>query len=180
MSRYEVEHFGAASVGEVRPLPRTGPPVRVYNVPVPLTPLVGREAELAEIERHLGEPSCRLLTLVGPGGVGKTHLALEAMRAQAGWFADGVFFVGSAPLGLPGDLVTAIAQAIGLTFYEGQEPEQQLVAYLRGKEVLLLLDCLERPEADHRKVAELVTRMLGTAAGLKILATSPAPAECGG
>jgi DNA-binding SARP family transcriptional activator/predicted ATPase len=164
--------FRGGSVGEVTPPPRPGPPVRVYNVPVPLTPLVGREAELAEIERHLGEPSCRLLTLVGPGGVGKTHLALEAMRAQAGWFADGVFFVASAPLELPGDLVTAIAQAIGLTFYEGQEPRQQLLEYLRGKEMLLLLDCLERPEADHREVAELVARMLGTAAGLKILATS--------
>jgi len=168
--------FPRSATGEAHPPPHSTAPLRVHNVPVPLTPLVGREAELAEIEHYLGDPACRLLTLVGCGGVGKTHLALEATRPLASRYADGVFFVAAAPLRVPGELVPAVAQAVGLAFHEGESPRQQLLGALRGKEALLLLDSFEHllacPEADRKNGLDLLTATLETAPGLRILVTS--------
>ena len=69
-----------------------------HNLPVQLTTFVGRETELLEISEQLTSPECRLLTLVGPGGIGKTRLALAAAEAQRGNFADGIYFVPLQPL----------------------------------------------------------------------------------
>jgi predicted ATPase/DNA-binding SARP family transcriptional activator len=125
-----------------------------HNLPAQLTPLVGRETALAQIEAHLRDPVCRLLTLVGPGGIGKTRLALDAAWTQVDAFAHGVFFVSLASLGAVASVVPAVARAIGFAFHGQGEPRQQLLDYLWQKDMLLILDNFEhllvRPElAQH-------------------------------
>ena len=71
----------------------------VHNLPSQLTPLIGREDELAQIADYLADPNCRLLTLLGPGGIGKTRLALQAAADQVEQFVDGVYFVPLTPIG---------------------------------------------------------------------------------
>jgi predicted ATPase/DNA-binding SARP family transcriptional activator len=160
---------------ETRSLPEAG------FLPAPLTPFIGRERELAQIEDWLADPSCRLLTLVGPGGCGKTHLALEAARAQSYAFQHGVFWVSLASVPSPEGIVPAVAQALGLTFYPGEEPHRQLLAYLRPREVLLVLDNCEHlcgehlpagPEGEPGDGAGLLVQLLDAAPRLCILATS--------
>jgi len=169
-------------------------PARKHNLPVHLTPFVGREVALAEIRDRLQDPACRLLTLVGPGGSGKTRLALEAAAAQVDHFAHGVFFVSLAPLDSAEAIVPTVAGALGFSFYEGVEPRQQLLDYLRQKCMLLIMDnfehllaCTERrPEPcgepveplvegpRRRDGVGLVTDLLKTAPQVKILVTSRA------
>jgi hypothetical protein len=114
-----------------------------HNLPVQTTPFVGRQAVLEEINRLLKDPACRLLTLVGPGGSGKTRLALEAGAAQLERYAHGVYFVSLAPLNSAESIVPTVADALGFTFYAGPEPQQQLLNYLRGKTMLLVMDNYE-------------------------------------
>jgi predicted ATPase len=167
---------------------------KLGNLPVPLTPFVGREAELAEIEAHLRDPGCRLLTLVGPGGSGKTCLAREAAAAQADNYPHGAFFVPLAPLDSVEGILPTVAEALGFRFYEESEPRQQLLDYLRQKHMLLILDNFEhllacpeqrlaRPGRRAGQVVEgpgrgdgvgLVTDILQTAPDVKVLATSRA------
>lgn len=111
-----------------------------HNLPVQLIPFVGCEALLAEIAGLLQDPACRLLTLVGPGGSGKTRLALEAAakllptgiepddvlsETQSEDFEHGVFFVSLAPLDAADLIVPTVAQSLGFTFEGGVEPRQQ-------------------------------------------------------
>jgi predicted ATPase/DNA-binding SARP family transcriptional activator len=122
-----------------------------HNLPPQPTPFVGRVAELAEIAARLYDPACRLLTLLGPGGAGKTRLAVESAHQVVDGqqdripFPDGVFFVPLAPVGAARYLVPALADALGFSFSrrEGVEPEAQLVNYLRSKQALLILDNFE-------------------------------------
>ena len=88
-------------------------PDKVHNLPASLTPFVGREAYLTEIADRLQDPGCRLLSLVGPGGIGKTRLAVEAAREQLDRFEHGVFFVSLAPVGSVEAMVPTVAQALG-------------------------------------------------------------------
>jgi len=154
--------------------PDTLAPVPRKNFPSRLTPFVGREAELAEIARLLQDPDCRLLTLVGPGGVGKTRLALEAMARQADLcpapYAHGVCFVPLASVRAAEFVVPTIAGALGFSFYarEGADGRQQLLDYLRQKHMLLLLDNLEHLLDD----VGLVSDILDQAAGVQLLVTS--------
>jgi DNA-binding SARP family transcriptional activator/predicted ATPase len=155
-------------------------PAAVRNLPASLTPLVGRQAELAEIKDRLQDPACRLLSLIGPGGSGKTRLALEAAAQQVGQFAHGVFFVSLAPLQSADAIAPAVAQALGLTFYSsgGGDPEQQLLDYVRQKSLLLILDNFEHllagPEPGRGDGADLVTHILSAAPQVKIMTTSRA------
>ena len=130
----------SALPAEPRQPERSAPALRY--LPYQPTPFVGRDAELPALAAMLAEPACRLLTLLGPGGVGKSRLA-QQVAAQTGSFADGVAFVALAPLGKPGQIVTAIAEAIGLTFSGQSEAFAQLLAYLRDRELLLVLDNFE-------------------------------------
>ncbi len=131
-------------------------------------PFIGREAELEKIGQLLDNPACRLLTLTGPGGIGKTRLAVEAARAQTDRFADCIFFVALQPLASPDLIVPAIAEAINFQFFPGAEPKQQLMDFLSGKSTLLMLDNFEH----LLDGAPLVGELLAVAPGLKLLATS--------
>ncbi|HSR31205.1 MAG TPA: protein kinase [Anaerolineae bacterium] len=149
-----------------------------HNLPAQPTPFVGREAELTELARLLGDPDVRLLTILGAGGMGKTRLALEAGAAQLGSFEHGVYFVSLAPLESVEAIVPTTAEALGFSFYEGGEPRQQLLAYLREKSKLLIMDNFEHllvgREPGHRDGVGLVTDILQTATEVKILITSRA------
>jgi predicted ATPase/DNA-binding SARP family transcriptional activator len=149
--------------------------VPAHNLHAPLTPLVGREAELGEVQARLRDPSCRLLTLVGPGGVGKTHLALKAVTGMLpagplGRFEDGVYVVDLDSVPAVEALVPAIAQTLGLPLSEGAHPRQQVADALSRKKVLLVMDGFEHLTAG----AGLLVDLLHSAPGLKILVTSRA------
>ncbi|MBK9713118.1 MAG: alpha/beta fold hydrolase [Kouleothrix sp.] len=144
-----------------------------HNLPAQATSFVGRERELADLARRLRDPDCRLLTLCGPGGMGKTRLALAAAGAQLRGdspFVDGVFFVELAPLSAAAEIVLAIATAIGFAFYTEQPPLQQLNDYLRQKRMLIVLDNFEHLLGSES--ARLSVGLLEAAPGVKLLATS--------
>lgn len=118
------------------------PVVSASSLPSFHTHFVGRTAEQAEIQRLLANPDRHLITLVGPGGIGKTRLAVEAGK-MCPEFADRVVFVALAPISTATLLVPAIANAIGCTF-SGPEPlADQLLHYLQARELLLILDNME-------------------------------------
>lgn len=147
------------------------PRVSGHSLYDPLTPLAGRDAEVAELRARLMDPSCRLLTLVGPGGVGKTHSTLSRDMLSAGpldGFEDGVYMIrmGSSPA--VEALVPAIAQALDLPLSEGAHPQQQVVDYLYGRHLLLVMDGFEHLSAG----AGLLADLLRTIPSLTILVTS--------
>jgi predicted ATPase/DNA-binding SARP family transcriptional activator len=148
----------------------------VGNLPLQLTPFVGREEELAQIQERLGDPACRLLTLVGLGGSGKTRLALEAAAPQIEDYPHGVYFISLAPLDSVDSIVPTMAEALGFRFYEEGEPQQQLLDYLRQRRTLIILDNFEHLVEG----AGLVTDILQTAPEVKILVTSRARLNVGG
>ena len=142
-----------------------------HNLPVKLTPFLAREAELSQIAGILADPACRLLTLTGLGGIGKTRLALEAAEEQLNCFAQGVFYVPLAALNLAEMLVQEIARALRFRPQEKEEPQAQLFRFLREKEVLLVLD-----NFDHLlDEAIFISSLLSAAPHLKILTTSREP-----
>lgn len=125
------------------PLPARLPLAR-HNLPLNTSPIIGRESELDAIADGLADPCCRLLTLIGPGGVGKTRLAIETARGQVGIFADGVYFVPLAALSTDELLPAALADAVGFTFFGNDPAPEQLLHFLGEKHILLLLDNLEQ------------------------------------
>ncbi len=151
-------------------------PKNLVSLPPSPTPFVGREEELAELAELLANPDCCLLTLAGPGGIGKTRLALQVAADQIGAFAHGVYFVLLAPVSSAEHLVPTIADALGVPFDGRQNPKEQLFNYLREKEMLLVLDSLEHllPPArgGDRGGAGLLAEMLKRAPDVVLLVTS--------
>jgi predicted ATPase/DNA-binding SARP family transcriptional activator len=138
-----------------------------HNLPAATTTFVGREKEVARVVEQMLDPNCRLLTLLGVGGVGKTRLSLQAATNLVGAFADGVWFVALAGVQATTDLATAITTALGLTPPKG-DPTQFLLDYLASRELLLVLDNFEHLTAGASLVADLLTR----AHRVKVLVTS--------
>jgi predicted ATPase/DNA-binding SARP family transcriptional activator len=139
-----------------------------HNLPPQLTAFIGREAELAKLADLLANPACRLLTIVGTGGVGKTRLALQASSAQIGLYSHGIYFVPLASTISADFLVSAIADSLGFTFNGVQAPQVQILNYLREKELLLVLDNFEHLVDGGRLVAEILV----SAPAVKMLVTS--------
>ncbi|GIK59055.1 MAG: protein kinase [Chloroflexi bacterium] len=141
-----------------------------HNLPPQPTPFVGRAAELAEISALLLRPECRLVTLLGAGGIGKTRLALQAatQASQRSLFLHGVYFVSLEGVETLTGLVTAVAQSIGFSFSGSQEPAAQLLAHLHERELLLVLDNFEQLLGS----ALWLTTLLQQATHLKLLLTS--------
>jgi transcriptional regulator with XRE-family HTH domain len=116
------------------------------NLPVFPTPMIGRQHEVEELSQLLCDPQCRLLTLVGPGGIGKTRLAIETASHLQDVFADGVYFVPFVSVKTTHLIVPVIADAIGFSFESASRADSktQLFSYLREKHALLLTDNLEQ------------------------------------
>ena len=159
---YERVKAGAGSSSYPRP------PVFMHNLPPSPTPFVGREKELAELADVLVNPGCRLLSLVGPGGIGKTRLALQAAADQVGAFAHGIYYVPLASVHSVELVIPAIADALKFPFYGRQPPKAQLLDYLREKEMLLVLDNLEH----LLEGVGLMSEALQRAPGVVFLTTS--------
>ena len=146
------------------------PARQLHNLPAALTPFVGREREVASVSSQLLRANVRLLTLTGPGGVGKTRLGLQAAAQVRAAFADGVWFVALAPLQDPDLVVSTIAQVFGVRAVGGAPLIERLKEVLRDKHMLLVLDNFEHVVT----VAPSITELLAAAANLKVLVTSRA------
>ncbi|MBX3064554.1 MAG: tetratricopeptide repeat protein [Anaerolineae bacterium] len=115
----------------------------MINLPMQATPFIGRTAELADIDNILANPACRLLTLLGPGGVGKTRLALEFAARHADKFSSGTAFIPLASVGTPAHVASAIADRLSLNFAGQSDPIAFLLGYLSEHQMLLILDNFE-------------------------------------
>ena len=139
------------------------------NLPTLSTSFVGREDDIATLRDQLNDPDCRLVTILGPGGMGKTRLSLAVAETYVGEYAQGVYFVELAPVEYADGIVPAIAKAIGFQFYEGQESQdEQLLNYLREKHMLLVLDNFEHLAYG----AGIIDDILSAAPQVTILASS--------
>ena len=196
---------------------RTGAQAAVHNLPAQTTPFIGRRQEMADVRARLEDPGCRLLTLLGPGGVGKTRLALRAAEelAQNGRFKHGVFFCPLATVACCQGVVPALAEALSYQFRAETEdrpqatPRQQLLDYMRRKQILLVLDNYEHllpaparayparigrapwpdrqdrqaqvvDDASPEEALGLITDLLAAAPGVKLLVTSRASLQVQG
>jgi predicted ATPase len=148
--------------------------VTVGNLPALFTSFIGREREIAQVVELLG--AVRVLTLVGPGGAGKTRLAIRVATDLQHAFPDGVCFAALAPLRDPALVAPVIAQALAIGESGGQPLLERLSAYLRTKQLLLILDNFEQVLA----AAPLLAELLAAAPGVKALVTSRAPLRLSG
>lgn len=154
-----------------RPIPppdQEGDSSGYAGLPAPPTPLVGRDREVALLCDLLREPQHRLVTLTGPGGVGKTRIALQAAEHLAEHFADGVCFIDLAPVRDHALVVTAVAQALGVPTYGARPVLARLREALRRRAILLAIDNFEQVLA----AAPLVAELLAAGPGVKALVTS--------
>ena len=154
-------------------LPTDFPPLMILdthpnNLPVQPRPFIGREQEIAAVEQLLRREEVRLLTLTGPGGIGKTRLALQVAAELSELFPDGVYFVNLAPIRDSGFVVPAIAQALNVKELAEQPLLDLLQAFLREQQLLLLLDNFEQVASAAIQVATL----LAACPQLKVLVTS--------
>lgn len=163
---------GGARAGH--PSPRTGRAVP-NNLERSSTRFVGREADLVDIGTALGQTDRRLVTLVGPGGIGKSRLALQVAHDETRLdrFPDGVFFVPLEELQSPGMIPESVVGALRLGAPAGHDPLDELVAFLRHRSLLLILDNFEQVVDG----AEWVGRLLRVAPGLKVMVTSREPLD---
>jgi predicted ATPase/DNA-binding SARP family transcriptional activator len=141
----------------------------IDNLPIPATPFVGRQAELQEIATQLTDPGYRLITLLGPGGIGKTRLAIQAASNQRDHFKHGVCFVSLAALRSGQPILPSIMDALALPVGSGEKKASEcLIDFLGPRQLLLVLDNFEH----HISEAPLVSVILQQAPNVKILVTS--------
>lgn len=155
----------------IHPPAQPPPPSTSLKVAMPQSsmPLIGRDRELAELQRLLlEEPGCRLLNLVGPGGIGKTSVALEMAGRMQAYFAHGVCFVPLASVSSPEFIAPTIVETLHMSLHGIKDPMTQLLDHLREKKQLLILDNFEHIQAGVGVVADILL----AAPGVKILVTS--------
>lgn len=138
------------------------------SLPTHLTPFIGRRQELAELARLLSNEKCRLLTLLGMGGVGKTRLAIEAARQARAQFAGGVAFISLQNVESPAYLPGALADGLNFAHHDTDDPWRQLLSQLRDKAMMLVLDNFEH----LLDAAPRLTTLLQAAPGITLLVTS--------
>jgi predicted ATPase/class 3 adenylate cyclase len=155
------------------PPPRTGSAVGLI---VPSNRLVGRAAELARVRELLARPDVHLVTLTGPGGTGKSRLALELAWDAVDQFADGVFLVRLGPVGDPELVPSAIAAALGVREPGGRPVLDAVADFLRDRELLLVVDNVEH----LLPAAAGLGQLLAAATSVRVLATSRSPLGIGG
>jgi predicted ATPase/DNA-binding SARP family transcriptional activator/Tfp pilus assembly protein PilF len=165
----EIRGPATVPVGSTGAEPRPGP-APATRIPRAETPLIGREAELARVRELIGEGGGRLISITGPGGVGKTRLAIEATAAVRDDFPDGVWFVPLAGVASSDLLPATLAQALGLGT-RGADPDEALHRYLTGRRAVLVLDNLEH----LLDAAPLLATLLDDAPELTLVATSREP-----
>jgi predicted ATPase/DNA-binding SARP family transcriptional activator len=167
IKRGETPETGAAAKERTRAEAEAKPK---HNLPSQPTPFIGREADKGRASELLNDPHRRLLTLVGPGGIGKTRLAIEIAQVNIGSYEDGVYFVNLAPVTSAELIITAIADAVGFSFYGATSPKEQLFTFLQDKHLLLVLDNFEQ----LLTAAPLVAELLAISPKLRLLVTSRA------
>ena len=139
-----------------------------HNLPDITGAFIGRKQELADIDRVLSDPKARLVTILAPGGMGKSALAIEVARQQFDNFRDGVYLVELAPLDDVQHIPSQIAEALNYQFQQGDEPLQQILNYLRYKQLLLVLDNFEH----LLDGSPIVSQILNHAPEVQIIVTS--------
>ncbi len=164
---------GELGIEKLLSLVSTSPPAGksstvLENLPRELTPFIGREPEITALTQLLQDPQCSLLTIVGPGGIGKTRLAIEAVHHSKDLFPDGTWFVSLVSLNSPGLIVPAIAEAVGFKFHDPTDLQSQLLRHLRVKKALLVLD-----NAEHLlEGTGVFTEIIKDCQQIKLLVTS--------
>ncbi|RPI87963.1 MAG: hypothetical protein EHM41_03140 [Chloroflexi bacterium] len=151
------------------------PAAPVQKLPLPLTPFLGRKKELTELDQMIATSQCRCISLVGPGGIGKTRLALEAAEGNKNEFVHGAAFIPMVSVSSSEAAVSAIASGIGFAFYGPTDPKIQLLNYLRNKRMLLILDNIEHllvDGPDQGTITDLIVEILQQAPQVKLLITS--------
>jgi predicted ATPase len=148
---------------------RGGRTAAASTLPVPPTPLIGREQDAGSIEARFRQREARLVTLIGPGGVGKTRLAVEVASRLLTAFPDGIAFVDLAPLGSSHLVLPTIAQSLGLR--QSGSPHEALRTFIAPRQLLLTLDNFEHV----LEAAADIAALLGSCPDLSVLATSRAP-----
>jgi predicted ATPase/DNA-binding SARP family transcriptional activator len=143
-------------------------PPRAVTPVVSASPFLGREKELAEIAELLQDPACRLLSLVGPGGIGKTRLALQIAADHAAVFPNGVWFTPLVTVKSPDFIASAVADTLGLSLEGEMDIRTQLFNHLRNRKALLILDNFEHLVDG----SDLVVEILKRAHGVKVMITS--------
>ncbi|MEM7344772.1 MAG: BTAD domain-containing putative transcriptional regulator, partial [Chloroflexota bacterium] len=116
---------------------------QLFHLPENTTPFIGREMELEQLSRRLRDQQYRLISLVGPGGIGKTRLAIEAARSQRDVFRDGIVFIPLEGVQRATEISPAVAEAMGMTLNGTEEPQAQIINILRDKQLMLVIDNLE-------------------------------------
>jgi len=139
-----------------------------HNLPSSLTPLIGRESDLALVAGLLEDPECHLVTLTGPGGIGKTRLALEAASALLDGFPQGAFFIAMASVTHQDFIVSAIVEALRIKLSASTQPKSQLLDYLQNRHLLLVVDNFEHLLEGSGLLAQICSK----AHKVKILVTS--------
>jgi predicted ATPase/DNA-binding XRE family transcriptional regulator len=159
-----------------RPVPQSDPLQRSSlrsSLPIPPTPLVGRQRDLDELGRVLSDPFSRILTLVGPGGIGKTRLAVATASQRQEDFPDGVYFVPLAPLQTSRLIVPVITNALGFAFQgaNSTDPKGQLLDFLAEKRLILILDNIEHLLGDG-VIIDFLGELIERSEKVKLLVTS--------